>query len=161
LASRSCKNRGEKHLQAFVKVVDGSEIYNFGIHCSEHFSSSFGRKTRSKSPKSAHSRCTRRRAATSRRPERRARRASVHPPPWRPVLPAHLPRSPLPKAGSTPRCLEVFPCHVSRCPSPFGHATMDRRSVPCPGTRAPTKAAAVPRREAVGLLGTKQVTICL
>jgi hypothetical protein len=39
-----------KHLRAFVKVVEGSEIYNFGIHCSVHFSSSFGRKPCSKLP---------------------------------------------------------------------------------------------------------------
>jgi hypothetical protein len=51
------------------------EINNFGIHCSEHFSSSFGRKTRSKSPKSKHSRYTQSRTATSHRPERRVRRA--------------------------------------------------------------------------------------
>jgi hypothetical protein len=27
-----CKNRGGKHHRAFVKVVEGSEIYNFPIH---------------------------------------------------------------------------------------------------------------------------------
>jgi hypothetical protein len=30
LASRSCKNHWEKHLWAFVKVVEDSEIYKFG-----------------------------------------------------------------------------------------------------------------------------------
>jgi hypothetical protein len=69
-----------------------------------------------------------------------------------------FPKPPLPKAGSTPRCLEVFPCHVPRRPSPVGHTTMDRRSVPYPGTCAPTKAAAVPRREVIGLLDAKQAT---
>jgi hypothetical protein len=33
-----CKNRGEKHHRAFVKVVEGSEIYNFSIHHLVHFS---------------------------------------------------------------------------------------------------------------------------
>jgi hypothetical protein len=32
LASRFCKIRGEKHPRAFVKVVEGSESYNFPIH---------------------------------------------------------------------------------------------------------------------------------
>jgi hypothetical protein len=34
-----CKNREEKHPRAFVKVVEGSEIYNFLIHHLVHFSS--------------------------------------------------------------------------------------------------------------------------
>jgi hypothetical protein len=38
LASRFCKIRGEKHPRAFVKVVEGSEIYNFPIHHLVHFS---------------------------------------------------------------------------------------------------------------------------
>jgi hypothetical protein len=33
-----CKNRGEKHHRAFVKVVEGSEIYNFPIHHLVNFS---------------------------------------------------------------------------------------------------------------------------
>jgi hypothetical protein len=36
--SNLCKNRGEKHYRAFVKVVEGSEIYNFPIHHLVHFS---------------------------------------------------------------------------------------------------------------------------
>jgi hypothetical protein len=53
LASRSCKNHWEKHLWAFVKVVEGSEIYNFDIHRLVHFSSNFGRKSCVKEPKPA------------------------------------------------------------------------------------------------------------
>jgi hypothetical protein len=41
LASRFCKIRGEKHPRAFVKVVEGSEIYNFPIHHLMHFYSNF------------------------------------------------------------------------------------------------------------------------
>jgi hypothetical protein len=40
-----CKIRREKHPRAFVKVVEGSEIYNFPIHHLVHFScknSSYG-----------------------------------------------------------------------------------------------------------------------
>jgi hypothetical protein len=48
-ASRSCSNRREKHYTAFVKVVEGSEIYNFPIHHFVHFYSTFWRKTQSKS----------------------------------------------------------------------------------------------------------------
>jgi hypothetical protein len=33
-----CKIRREKHPRAFVKVVEGSEIYNFRIHHLVHFS---------------------------------------------------------------------------------------------------------------------------
>jgi hypothetical protein len=50
LASRFCKIRGEKHPRAFVKVVEGSEISNFGIHCSVHFSSNFWSKSQSNQP---------------------------------------------------------------------------------------------------------------
>jgi hypothetical protein len=35
--SRLCQIRGEKHPSAFVKVVEGSEIYNFPIHHLVHF----------------------------------------------------------------------------------------------------------------------------
>jgi hypothetical protein len=38
LARRSCKIRWEKHPRVFVKVVEGSEIYNFLIHHLVHFS---------------------------------------------------------------------------------------------------------------------------
>jgi hypothetical protein len=42
-----CKIRWEKHRTAFVKVVGGSEIYNFPIHHFVHFYSSFWRFLRS------------------------------------------------------------------------------------------------------------------
>jgi hypothetical protein len=70
------QNLWGKHYTAFVKVVGGSYIYNFPIHHFVHLYSSFGRKTCSKwlSLKSATPGPGR--AATSRRPARRARRAS-------------------------------------------------------------------------------------
>jgi hypothetical protein len=40
-----CKIREEKHLTAFVKVVEGSEIYNFPIYHFVHFYSKFLGKT--------------------------------------------------------------------------------------------------------------------
>jgi hypothetical protein len=46
--SSLCKIRWEKHHRAFVKVVEGSLIYNFAIYCLVHFSSNFGRKAWSK-----------------------------------------------------------------------------------------------------------------
>jgi hypothetical protein len=55
LARRSCKIRREEHPIAFVRVVEGSEIYNFPIHHSVHFScnnSSYGQSNRD-SPKSS------------------------------------------------------------------------------------------------------------
>jgi hypothetical protein len=39
--SRLCKLCGEQCPIAFVKVVEGSEIYNFPIHHLEHFSCNF------------------------------------------------------------------------------------------------------------------------
>jgi hypothetical protein len=45
--SNLCKIRWEKHHAAFVKVVEGSEIYNFPIHYFVHFYSKILRKTRS------------------------------------------------------------------------------------------------------------------
>jgi hypothetical protein len=36
--SNLCKNRGEKQYRAFVKVVEGSETYNFPIHHLVHYS---------------------------------------------------------------------------------------------------------------------------
>jgi hypothetical protein len=44
LARCSCKIRWEKHPRAFVKVVEGSEIYNFPIHHLVHFYFKIGRK---------------------------------------------------------------------------------------------------------------------
>jgi hypothetical protein len=42
------QNMLRKHHRALVEVVEGTEIYNFAIYPSMHFSSSFGRKTWSK-----------------------------------------------------------------------------------------------------------------
>jgi hypothetical protein len=36
-----CNLCKEKHYRAFVKVVEGSEIYNFAIHLFVHFYSNF------------------------------------------------------------------------------------------------------------------------
>jgi hypothetical protein len=35
--SNLCKIRGEKHPKAFVRVVEGSEVYKFPIHHFVHF----------------------------------------------------------------------------------------------------------------------------
>jgi hypothetical protein len=43
--SRLCKIRWEKHPRSFVKVVEGSEIYNFSIHHFVHFYSNFWRNS--------------------------------------------------------------------------------------------------------------------
>jgi hypothetical protein len=58
-----CKIRGEKHYTAFVKVVEGSEIYNFPIHHFVHFYSKFLRNTHSKRGTSTRSRAGRAAAA--------------------------------------------------------------------------------------------------
>jgi hypothetical protein len=79
LARRSCKIRWEKHPMAFVKVVEGSEIYNFPIHHSVHFSSNFWRKTQSNRRWLANFGPSRRSSALERRRPTRAR--SAWPPP--------------------------------------------------------------------------------
>jgi hypothetical protein len=84
-----CKIRWEKHPTAFVKVEEGSEIYNFPIHHFVHFYSKFLRKTRSN--RSTPTRLSRTRRA-ARLPE--AARAPS------PGLPAPLDASEFP----TPRC---------------------------------------------------------
>jgi hypothetical protein len=48
------QNPLRKHRTAFVKVVEGSEIYNFPIHHLVHFSSNFGSKSGSNSPAPQH-----------------------------------------------------------------------------------------------------------
>jgi hypothetical protein len=45
LAAICAKIRWEKHPRAFVKVVEGSEIYNFPIHYFVHFYSNFWRNS--------------------------------------------------------------------------------------------------------------------
>jgi hypothetical protein len=45
------QNPLRKHYRAFVKVAEGSEIYNFPIHRLVHFSSKIGSKTCSKWPR--------------------------------------------------------------------------------------------------------------
>jgi hypothetical protein len=131
LASHLCKIRWEKHPRAFVKVVEGSEIYNFPIHLLVHFNWKIrvnisqtllvwhfqaGRNAaRAPARRRARARCT---AVLASRPTRVFR------------------RPPRPEAGSTSRRLEVIPCHVPRLPSPVGHAAMDRRSILCRAARA-------------------------
>jgi hypothetical protein len=61
-----CKIRWEKHPRAFVKVVEGSEIYNFPIHHLVHFYSKFWSFKRSNRGIVARFQASWRRAATSR-----------------------------------------------------------------------------------------------
>jgi hypothetical protein len=44
--SNLCKNYGEKHHRAFVKVVEGSEIYNFAFYSSVHLVAKSGENHR-------------------------------------------------------------------------------------------------------------------
>jgi hypothetical protein len=109
-----CKIRREKHPRAFVEVVKGSEIYNFPIHHSVHFSSSFGRKTQSKLPKSTH--CAGHDAASRRARAPHARRAPAAPAsPSGPPAPPEAPR--FLTHAHTPRRLGVFPAsHAAPAP---------------------------------------------
>jgi hypothetical protein len=134
----SCKNHGEKHLRAFVKVVEGSEIYNFPIHHFVHFYSTFWSFT-----------CSNRDTVTQLRP------ADVAPRPHRDVA----------RAGRTRAALYRQPAHLgalcyprSRLPrlrtSRDGHACRDTagicaarttsRGMRTPGLVAPDRTAPSP-----------------
>jgi hypothetical protein len=104
LASRFCKICGEKHPRAFVKVVEGSGIYNFLIHHFVHFNSNFWRFLRLNSGTVNLCRAgdsAPRRAATSRATRPRARTAPASasgPTEMHPEVPP-LPEDPRPEAG--------------------------------------------------------------
>jgi hypothetical protein len=129
MARCSCKIRWEKHLWAFVKVVEGSEIYNVCIHCSVHFSSNFWRKTQSNRrwlAKFWPGQCP---DTLERRRPKRAR-AARGPPPRRPDPPCAVPTAPS-EVGSTPRpskfaCMPhgvpVLAAIRARCCPPVGSA---------------------------------------
>jgi hypothetical protein len=118
------QNLLRKTLYGFVKVVEGSEIYNFHIHHFVHFYSRFLRKTRSNrgNPQRSAPECEHARAATS--PARRTtlRRAPAAPAPG----PAHL--------GIRALCAPSQHCTPSQHPRP---------EVPC-ASRRPVRAALGP-----------------
>jgi hypothetical protein len=122
--SRLCKIRWEKYPIAFVKVVEGSEIYNFPIHHFVHFYSTFWRNSRSNGASWDSS----------------TRRRDVAPAP-------RLPRRPSP-AARLPKAPCAFPRPLKSPPPTWCSRTrrtaappMDRRSAPClPATGAPADA---------------------
>jgi hypothetical protein len=104
LASRFCKIHGEKHPRAFVKVVEVSEISNFGIHCLVHFSTNFWSKSQSNQP--APQRVALERDVAPRRaPACAAARQGRPPLAFEPT--GLVPRPHLPQATRTPRPFEV------------------------------------------------------
>jgi hypothetical protein len=115
-----CTIRGEKHPRAFVKVVEGSEIYNFPIHHFVHFYSNFWSF-----------KCSNRGAVTQGRAGRR------HATP-------RLPRRPRPMRAF-PRSPRAFPTlHVPRClvlrAVPYTPRIVHRSAAGSPA-RAPVEAA--------------------
>jgi hypothetical protein len=121
-----------------VKVVEGSEIYNFPIHRSVHFSSNFGSKSGSNSPAPQHvtlERDVATRQSTRRAPARAAARQG------RPLgVRAHGPRpeAALPQSTHTPRPFgfRARPDRVAALPAgpsaglPCASATADAAAVP-------------------------------
>jgi hypothetical protein len=104
-----CKNCWEKHLKAFVKVVDGSEIYNFPSHHLVHFYSNFWRFSHSNQGTVKQfrvSRAPRRDVACRRRPPS-ASAPSCLPRPAHPPRPCAFPRTPAPRDA-----LKSAPRHV-------------------------------------------------
>jgi hypothetical protein len=93
---------------AFVKVVGGSEIYNFPIHHFVHFYSTFGSFARSKQGPWARSQANRRHAAP-RLPRRTEARA-----PRRPFPRAHRPEAARPEAPR-PEGMGVAPTACRTC----------------------------------------------
>jgi hypothetical protein len=97
--SHLCKIRGEKHYTAFVKVLEGSEIYNFPIRHFVHFYSTFwsyacSNRVSGKWFQRLTSHC----APSRRRPCRAARRRRPAPPGT-----VRRPRPRTPKAAHTSR----------------------------------------------------------
>jgi hypothetical protein len=157
-ASSLCKIRGEKHYTDFVKVVEGSEIYNFPIHHFVHFYSKFLRKMQSNrgTPSSlARARAEPRPRRTAPRPHR------LRTPPPRPLLPhdrAHTqnascsvspycPRSNPQSHGCRPAASPPPPrCHrpsTSRCQA---HASTIKELPPLASHAEPPAAACARRR---------------
>jgi hypothetical protein len=134
LASHFCQNHSEKHLRAFVEVVEGSEIYNFPIHCLVYFSSKIESNTCSKWPRI---KLLRQNPAASRRhPSRRARTAP-YTPYHRPALPhapsrgSRTPRGPRPEAAHGPSTMGVRVRPGSRGARPPGAARTARAPPGC------------------------------
>jgi hypothetical protein len=143
LAAICAKNRGEKHHRAFVEVVEDSEIYNFAIYPSVHFSSSFGSKSWSKSPAPQHFMPER---VTSRVPLRLALQRATR------VVCAIRRRTWTPRRARDPRSVRHT---LGTPPLPRTEPSLARPAAPpCPlasrelPTRAPTEAA-VPRRDSL------------
>jgi hypothetical protein len=116
LARRSCKIRREKHPRAFVKVVEGSEIYNFPIHHLVHFSCknlSFYRSKRA-SPNNSRKTATSRRAESVGAAPARAQAALASGPPAHAPRLAERPEARSPKPHTSRGRLEVFPLLTPR-----------------------------------------------
>jgi hypothetical protein len=113
-----CKIRWEKHHRAFVKVVEGSEIYIFPIHHLVHFYSIFWSFTRSNRGTVKQIQASRRRAATSRAHAHHARTApSLVFGPTRAFLRTRAPRPPRAPSRSGGLCPQrVAPCEVRAGP---------------------------------------------
>jgi hypothetical protein len=135
LARRSCKIRREKHPIAFLKVVEGNEIYNFPIDRNVHFSSRFWSYTRPNQGTAKRvSRSAPHRAAARRRASRlhHARLGFRAAHACRDHLGDRAPRCPRLHAPREP--LEVIPPRTA-C-RPAGRRPTDRRSRPCRTDRA-------------------------
>jgi hypothetical protein len=120
-----CKICWDKHHTAFVKVVEGSEIYNFPIHHSSHFSWKFLRKTpwNRSTPK-----CS---SANATPPTRRAaRRPRVRAPTALGIHAAHLPRPHAPSQG---------------CPAPLDTLGLAPRHAPVTSRAGPPVRSLPPR----------------
>jgi hypothetical protein len=136
LASRFCKIRGEKHPRAFVKVVEGSEIYNFSNHHLVHFYSNIWSFRRSNSGAVSQGRVSRRHAAPRRDVARRARaRACAAPTSASEPLAPSRGRTP-PRGRARTEALEVRARHVEPSTSPPSVHCFTRRSVAASPTRA-------------------------
>jgi hypothetical protein len=137
LASLPCKICWEKHHTAFVKVVEGSEIYNFPIHTLVHFYFKIGSKSRTnKGTVKQFGARARRRA-----PIRAAPPSASGPTQTHPEVP-HLPEVPRPESGSTPRRLEVARA-TRHVPALWVLARAARRA--CRRPRSGTRAALASR----------------
>jgi hypothetical protein len=93
---------GEKPPRAFVKVVEGSEIYNFPIHHYVHFYSNFWIFKRANRGATTQGRASRRRATPCRDVKHRAPRRTYAAPASASAPHAHLPKA-ASRLPNTPR----------------------------------------------------------
>jgi hypothetical protein len=132
LGMQFMQNWLRKHPRAFLEVVEGFEMYNFGIHCLEHFNCKRLRKTQSNLPK-PNGEQPGQASVNDVAPDARA--GAVHPASWAPGPDVEAPRAP------RGRHRRVVQCSWSRFPQLLARHTRIRAAPTDEPRRRRTRAA--------------------